>query len=130
MTFFGYLAEEYEAGRSPIQFGNWEVSLEELKKLRAVELLGKDVFLLRHPLDIRLRAVGSFCRDYLDKINPFLDRKIIPVYESLEEIDISLEISLAKSSMINYFNYIYEDSAYDVLNEYAFCVFSPIYDGC
>ncbi|MDO8509429.1 MAG: hypothetical protein Q7S27_07145 [Nanoarchaeota archaeon] len=127
------LSEAYEIGRiQPVYFDGRAISLNVLKNRIAADLLDKEVILMGYPLEVRLIAFDSFGRDYFDKNSfiYFLDRKIIPIYENLYDINILLKINLAKSSMIGYSDSPWEDSAYYVLEEYTSSIFSPIYDDC
>lgn len=153
------LEEEYGLGNDPISIDGRVMSLDELEDFSAGDLLGKKVTLFGHLLDMQLQAVYSDtylwvwrARDLLD-LDSFAKKQDIEdgerimrevkeatkkrgatqrTYRTRDGLGLSMrfEVKLAESSMAVDYWYLFDSSAFDVLSDYTFMVFSPIYDNC
>lgn len=109
---FGELSEWYKnwsgrgVGLPPVYINNSAVTLDELKKMPPSGLVGKEVILFGHRLDIK--------------------KEVDPLDRRRKEIWVSLEDSTFKERYL-----LYEvTSAYDLLEDFASGVFGPNYHDC
>ncbi len=146
------LEEEYRLGCNPVSIDGKVMSLDNLKKLPAGDLLGKEVVLFGHSLDLRLLAVycrGCDCKDLLN-MNFASKSEIEEACRIMQEVrgairkgevtqhtywsragsklGMRFEVNLADSSLTSDFWHLLDGSAYHVLEEYVSETFTPIYD--
>ena len=109
---YGELSEWYKnwlergVGYPPVYINNSAITLDELKKMPLSGLVGKDVILFGHRLDIK------------KEIDP-LDRRRKQIWVLLEDSSFNEDYLLEEVT-----------SAYDILEDFASGVFGPNYHDC